>query len=147
VAATSIQRPVCQAAATCQATNDANLTDPGYEAPFFGIPSNLWFTPEGGDAAGFLPPYGPSTCGGYQYQQRDQEDLSFEARLTSPGDQALRWVTQPDVKALFEELREEEAEHVQMLSDIMAKLPPSAAMESEDLDHDPYRPARDREPY
>jgi len=76
--------------ATCQASNDANLTDPGYEAPFFGIPSSTWF--QNGNAAGFLPPYGPSTCGGYQYQQRDQQDLSFEARLTSPGDEALRWV-------------------------------------------------------
>ena len=62
-----------EAAATCQATNDANLTDPGYEPPFFGIPSSIWFTPAGGGAAGFLPPYGPSTCGGYQYQQRDHE--------------------------------------------------------------------------
>jgi len=79
--------------ATCRSSNDANLTDPGYELPFFGIPSSIWFTPAAGPApAGFLPPYGPSTCGGYQYQQRDQEDLSFEARLTSPGDQALRWV-------------------------------------------------------
>jgi iron complex outermembrane receptor protein len=77
---------------TCRATNDSNLTDPGYEAPFFGVPSDLWFTPEGGGAAGFLPPYGPSTCGGYQYQQRDQQDLSVELRLTSPGDQRLRWV-------------------------------------------------------
>jgi len=78
--------------ATCQASNDANLTDPGYEAPFFGIPSSIWFTPAGGGAAGFLPPYGPSTCGGYQYQQRDQTDTSLEVRLTSPGDQPLRWV-------------------------------------------------------
>ena len=81
-----------EAAATCQATNDANLTDPGYEPPFFGIPSSIWFTPAGGGAAGFLPPYGPSTCGGYQYQQRDQTDTSFELRLTSPGDQRARWV-------------------------------------------------------
>jgi iron complex outermembrane receptor protein len=81
-----------EAAATCQATNDANLTDPGYIAPFFGLPSSIWFTPAAGGAAGFLPPYGPSTCGGYQYQERNQEDLSFELRLTSPGDQALRWL-------------------------------------------------------
>jgi iron complex outermembrane receptor protein len=79
---------------TCQATNDANLTDPGYEAPFFGLPSNIWFTPgpPANGAAGFLPPYGPSTCGGYQYQQRDQEDMSIEVRLASPGDQSVRWV-------------------------------------------------------
>jgi len=37
--------------ATCQASNDANLTDPGYEAPFFGVPTSLWFTPAGGGAA------------------------------------------------------------------------------------------------
>ena len=35
------------------------LADPGYEPPFFGVPSSLWFTPAGGGAAGFLPPYGP----------------------------------------------------------------------------------------
>jgi iron complex outermembrane receptor protein len=40
----------------------------------------------------FQPPYGPTTCGGYQYQQRDQEDMSLELRLTSPGDQRLRWL-------------------------------------------------------
>ena len=50
---------------------------------------------------------------------------------------------QPDVKALFEELREEEAEHVSMLVKIIAKLPPSAEIELEDEDYDPNRPARD----
>jgi iron complex outermembrane recepter protein len=30
--------------ATCQASNDATLTDPGYKPPFFGVPSSLWFT-------------------------------------------------------------------------------------------------------
>ena len=73
--------------------------------------------------------------------------LMSEEKAHAFYDQALRWVTQPDVKALFAELREEEAEHVQMLSDIIAKLPPSAASGLEDLDNDPYRPPRDREPY
>jgi len=77
-----------EATGTCPATNDASLTDPGYEPPFFGIPSSSW-SPAG---AGFLPPYSPTTCDGYQYQQRDQQDASIEARLTSPGDQRLRWV-------------------------------------------------------
>lgn len=75
---------------TCQATNDAHLNDPGYRAPFFGLPSNIWF--QGTNGSGFLPPYGAETCGGYQYQQRDQKDTSVEVRLTSPGDQSLRWV-------------------------------------------------------
>jgi iron complex outermembrane receptor protein len=42
--------------------------------------------------ASLLPPYSATTCDGYQYQVRNQEDLSFELRLTSPGDQALRWI-------------------------------------------------------
>jgi iron complex outermembrane receptor protein len=78
--------------ATCRSTNDATLADPGYVAPFFGIPSSIWLTPAGGNGAGFTPPYGPSTCDGYQYQQRDQKDTSIELRLTSPGDEELRWV-------------------------------------------------------
>jgi len=39
-----------------------------------------------------LGPYTPTTCDGTQYQVRDQEDVSFELRLASPGDQALRWI-------------------------------------------------------
>ncbi len=40
----------------------------------------------------FTPPYGADTCDGFQYQQRDQKDTSLEIRLTSPGDQAFRWI-------------------------------------------------------
>lgn len=36
--------------------------------------------------------YTSTTCDGYQYQKRQQEDVSFEARLTSRSDQALRWL-------------------------------------------------------
>ncbi|HLS80550.1 MAG TPA: TonB-dependent receptor [Steroidobacter sp.] len=39
-----------------------------------------------------LPPYSPARCDGYQYQQRDQEDISAEIRLASPPDQPLRWL-------------------------------------------------------
>jgi iron complex outermembrane receptor protein len=39
-----------------------------------------------------LPPYSPSRCDGYQYQQRDQKDASAEIRLASPSDQRLRWL-------------------------------------------------------
>jgi len=35
--------------------------------------------------------YTPTACDGTQYQERNQEDVSFEIRLTSPGDQRLRW--------------------------------------------------------
>ncbi len=40
----------------------------------------------------FFPPYGPTTCDGGQYQERNQEDISFEIRLTSASDQRLRWM-------------------------------------------------------
>ena len=67
-----------------------------------------------------------------------QVALSSEKKAFAFYDQALRWVTQPDVKALFEELRAEETEHVEMLQAIIAKLPPSARMEQDDEDEDTY---------
>jgi rubrerythrin len=60
--------------------------------------------------------------------------LSSEEKAFAFYDQALRYVDHPDVKALFEELRDEEAEHVEMLKEIIAKLPPSAAIDLEDED-------------
>jgi rubrerythrin len=68
--------------------------------------------------------------------------LAAEKKAYDFYDQALRHVTQPDVKALFEELREEEAEHVAMVEEIIAKLPPSAAEDLEDEDDYPDRPVR-----
>jgi len=44
------------------------------------------------DFTGIYGPYTPTACDGYQYQERNQEDLSFELRLTSDEDQALRWI-------------------------------------------------------
>jgi iron complex outermembrane receptor protein len=38
-----------------------------------------------------LPPYSPTTCDGYQYQERFQKDLSLQVQLTSNADQRLRW--------------------------------------------------------
>ena len=69
--------------------------------------------------------------------------LYSEQKAFAFYDEALDYVDQPDVKSLFEELREEEAEHVRMLVKIIANLPPSAEIEIEDEDYDPDRPARD----
>jgi len=66
-----------------------------------------------------------------------QVALSSEKKAYAFYDQALRHVDQPDVKALFAELRDEEADHVRMLEEIIAKLPPSAAIDLEDEDADP----------
>lgn len=63
-----------------------------------------------------------------------QVALAAEQKAYAFYDQALPSITQPDVKALFEELRDEEAEHVRMIESIMAKLPPEAARGLEDED-------------
>ncbi len=47
---------------------------------------------EGNDFVGVYGPYTPTSCDGYQYQERNQEDLSIDARLVSPGDQPIRWI-------------------------------------------------------
>ena len=82
-------------------------------------------------------------CGWPWLSRAYQVALSSEQKAFAFYDEALDYVTQPDVKALFEELRDEETEHVNMLVKIIAKLPPSAAVELEDEDYDPNRPARD----
>ena len=69
--------------------------------------------------------------------------LYSEQKAFAFYDEALDYVTQPDVKALFEELRDEETEHVNMLVKIIANLPKSAEVELEDEDYDPNRPVRD----
>jgi rubrerythrin len=70
-----------------------------------------------------------------------QVALSSEKKAFAFYDEALDHVSQPDIKALFEELRGEEAEHVRMIEEIIAKLPPSAAIDLEDEDDYPNKPA------
>ena len=53
-------------------------------------------------ASSVLGPYLPHTCDGYQYQSRNQEDLSMEVRLTSSQTQSQRWV----VGAYYAEVKE-----------------------------------------
>ena len=72
--------PLCLSEYNSAATNG----DRPVPSPFFYVPGNI--------GASFLPPYPPISCGGYQYQQRDQEDTSFEMRLSSSQDQDLRWM-------------------------------------------------------
>lgn len=63
-----------------------------------------------------------------------QVALRAEKKAFDFYDRSLRKLTQPDVKALFEELRDEEAEHLRMVEEIIAKLPPSARLDTEDED-------------
>lgn len=63
----------------------ANLSANGVVLP---SPQFLAPTPDGS----FFGAYSPTTCDGYQYQKRDQKDVSGEIRLASPSDQRLRWM-------------------------------------------------------
>jgi len=82
----------------CIASNDAIFFGDPDGNPFNGtgvIPRPGLVFPTvatGGEVGSILPPYDATTCGGYQYQERNQDDVSLELRLTSPGDQRLRWV-------------------------------------------------------
>ena len=65
--------------------------------------------------------------------------LAAEKKAHDFYDMALPGITNPEVQALFTELRDEETEHVEMLREAMAKLPSSANVETEfDLDDAPY---------
>ena len=65
--------------------------------------------------------------------------LAAEKKAHDFYDMALPGIVNPEVRALFTELRDEETEHVEMLREAMAKLPPSASVEVEfDLDESPY---------
>jgi len=46
----------------------------------------------GADFDGVYGPYTPTTCDGYQYQERNQDDVSFEFRVTSPQEESFRWI-------------------------------------------------------
>jgi rubrerythrin len=65
--------------------------------------------------------------------------LAAEKKAHDFYDMALPGITNPEVEALFTELRDEETEHVEMLRAAMAKLPESAGAEAEiDVDETPY---------
>jgi rubrerythrin len=65
--------------------------------------------------------------------------LASEKKAYDFFDKALPGISDPEVKTLFAELRDEEEEHVQMLKEAMAKLPPSASVETKnDPDDAPY---------
>jgi len=46
----------------------------------------------GTDFAGVVGPFTPTRCDGFQYQERNQQDISAEVRVTSTQDGPLRWL-------------------------------------------------------
>jgi rubrerythrin len=57
--------------------------------------------------------------------------LASERKAYDFYDQALPHVKNEEIRALFTELRDEETEHVRMVQEAIAKLPPEAALELE----------------
>ncbi len=55
------------------------------------VPQDAFGPGTGGPAGSLYGAYTPTTCDGTQYQERNQTDYSFEARLRSKDDQRLRW--------------------------------------------------------
>lgn len=50
--------------------------------------------------------------------------LACEVKAHDFFDAALAYITNPDVRVLFEELRAEEVEHQELVKSVMAKIPP-----------------------
>ncbi len=73
---------------TTLALGTAGTNQPLNAPQFIGMTPNVVILDPDGSLFGA---YTPTACDGTQYQERNQEDISFELRLTSPGDQQLRW--------------------------------------------------------
>ncbi len=69
--------------ASCRSTTAALAGFPVQSPNYIGATPEL--------PVSLFPPYSPTTCDGYQYQERNQKDISIEMRLTSADDQRLRW--------------------------------------------------------
>ena len=76
---------------------------------------------------------------GMSIVQAFEVGLAAEQKAYDFYDAALPGITNPEVRTLFTELRDEETEHVEMLEKEMAKLPENASIEIEnDPDDAPY---------
>ena len=66
-----------------------SINRPDLFGPFYNPYAVL--PPESTDTA-IYGPYTPTACDGYQYQERNQEDLSIDARLVSSSTDGMRWI-------------------------------------------------------
>jgi rubrerythrin len=65
--------------------------------------------------------------------------IAAEKKAYDFYDMAIPGISDPEVRTLFTELRDEESEHIEMLREAMAKLPASASVETEnDPDDAPF---------
>jgi iron complex outermembrane receptor protein len=76
--------PACAASNTATNLGLINSLPPGFS---FAAPGTA---PSAANSV--LGPYLPHTCDGYQFQSRDQDDVSIEVKLTSNQNQSTRWL-------------------------------------------------------
>ncbi|MDB4166580.1 TonB-dependent receptor [Gammaproteobacteria bacterium] len=76
--------PACAASNTAANLGLINSLPPGFS---FAAPGTA---PSAANSV--LGPYLPHTCDGYQFQSRDQDDMSIEVKLTSNQTEATRWL-------------------------------------------------------
>ncbi|MDA9784858.1 TonB-dependent receptor [Gammaproteobacteria bacterium] len=76
--------PSCAASNTAANLALINSLPPGFS---FAAPGTA---PSGANSV--LGPYLPHTCDGYQFQSRDQDDMSIEVKLTSNQTEGTRWL-------------------------------------------------------
>jgi iron complex outermembrane receptor protein len=76
--------PSCAASNTTTTLTLINSLPPGFS---FAAPGTA-----PSQANSVLGPYLPHTCDGYQFQSRDQDDMSIEVKLTSDQNQSTRWL-------------------------------------------------------
>jgi iron complex outermembrane receptor protein len=76
----------------CRSSND-DVALSGFQLgiPQVLVPQGAFGPGTGGPEQSVMGAYLPTTCDGTQYQERNQEDYSFELRLASKDDQRLRW--------------------------------------------------------
>ena len=70
-------------------------------------------------------------------RQAMQVALDAEVKAHDYFAAALAHITNPDVKALFTELRDEEVEHQEMVKAAMARLPPESGVNPDDYADEP----------
>jgi rubrerythrin len=71
--------------------------------------------------------------------QAFQVGIAAEQKAYDFYDQALKHITDPEVRKLFADLRDEETEHVRLLQDHLDKLPPGSDVEGEiNYDETPF---------
>ncbi len=86
--------PECQASRTLYNNAPTALGGAARDdlfGPFF-QPFGVFPAAPGLDFEGVYGPYTPTSCDGFQYQERNQSDIGAELRFTSPQDERLRWI-------------------------------------------------------